>query len=142
ASYVLLRGDPTRHGDSVAPAAPAVVRQGLTLAADAAEAERRAGLARWLGSADNPLTARVMVNRIWQYHFGQGLVNTPSDFGYNGTPPSHPELLDWLALRFASSGWSVKAMHRLLMTSATYRQSGRFDEKAAALDRQNRLLWR
>jgi hypothetical protein len=141
-THVLLRGDPTRRGDSVTPAAPVVVRPSLSLSADAPEAQRRAALARWLGSADNPLTARVMVNRVWQYHFGQGLVSTPSDFGYNGSPPSHPELLDWLAGEFVRQGWQLRPLHRLIMTSATYRQSGRLDEKASAVDRHNRLLWR
>src|SRR5205814_2319905 len=81
-------------------------------------------LARWLASADNPLTARVMVNRIWQHHFGAGIVRTPNNYGKLGTPPTHPELLDWLALEFVKSGWSVKAMHRLIMTSAVYQQRG------------------
>ncbi len=80
-------------------------------------------LADWIASPGNPLTARVMVNRIWQGHFGTGLVETPSDFGRNGTKPSHPELLDWLAAEFIRSGWSVKHMHRLIVLSATYRQS-------------------
>jgi hypothetical protein len=83
-----------------------------------------------------------MVNRIWLYHFGQGLVETPSDFGFNGGRPSHPELLDWLARQFIDGGWSVKKMHRLVMLSATYRQAARFDARAAAIDSDNRLLWR
>ncbi len=87
----------------------------------------RLELARWLTRADNPLTARVMVNRIWQYHFGRGLVGTPNDFGVRGMPPSHPELLDYLATEFVRSGWSIKAMHRLLILSATYQQSALSD---------------
>jgi hypothetical protein len=108
---------------------------------------RRTALARWLARPDHPLTARVMVNRIWQHHFGRGLVGTPNDFGAMGDPPSHPELLDWLAVEFVGRGWSMKAMHRLMVTSATYRQSSRVlretPEHAAALavDPDNRLLW-
>jgi hypothetical protein len=100
-------------------------------------------LARWISSADNPLTARVMVNRIWQQHFGRGIVETPSDFGRNGTRPTHPELLDWLALRFVEHKWSIKAMHRLMLTSNTYRQSAENPAvKDTAADPENRLLWR
>ncbi|MEQ9410196.1 MAG: DUF1553 domain-containing protein [Fuerstiella sp.] len=105
---------------------------------------RRTALAEWITSPDNPLTARVIVNRVWQQHFGRGLVETTSDFGHLGTPPSHPELLDWLACRFMQDGWSFKKLHRLILTSATYRQSsGRpMDEQLATLDPQNELLWR
>jgi hypothetical protein len=142
ATHILLRGDVTKRGEAVSAAAPAVLRPVLSLSATAPEADRRAALARWLGSADNPLTARVMVNRVWHHHFGQGLVTTPSDFGYNGAPPSHPELLDWLAMEFVRKGWSLKTLHRLIVTSATYRQSGRVDGKAMTVDRENRLLWR
>ncbi len=87
---------------------------------------RRTALANWLTNPDNPLTARVMVNRIWHYHFGRGIAGTPSDFGVMGERPSHPELLDWLAKDFVSGGWSMKHMHRLIMTSATYQQSSDF----------------
>jgi hypothetical protein len=105
-------------------------------------ADRRANrldLAKWLVEADNPLTARVMVNRLWQHHFGRGLVSTPSDFGKQGGTPSHPELLDWLAAEFISSGWSVKHMHRLMMLSQTYQQSSRTSDPR---DPENRLLAR
>src|SRR5436305_2669087 len=102
----------------------------------------RRELADWLTRDDHPLTARVMVNRIWLGHFGEGLVRTPDNFGNLGDRPTHPELLDWLALRFAQSGWSVKAMHRLLLTSAAYGMSTAHDETAARLDPDNRLLWR
>ncbi len=118
----------------------------------------RAQLAAWLVNRDNPLVARVMVNRLWQWHFGVGLSATPSDFGMMGAPPSHPELLDWLARRFVESGWSIKAMHRLLVTSETYQMaSGPFDREwptevaaaaretwrqSSARDPQNQLLWR
>lgn len=105
---------------------------------------RRTALAKWIIRKDNPLTARVMVNRIWQQHFGRGLVENTSDFGRLGTPPSHPELLDWLAGRFMDDGWSFKKLHRLIVTSATYRQSSErpTDEHLAELDPQNVLLWR
>jgi hypothetical protein len=120
--HLLNRGDPEQPKDEVAPAVLSVL--GTTkLARDTAEQERRKALAEWIASPQNPLTARVMVNRIWQGHFGTGLVETPSDFGRNGAKPSHPELLDWLASEFMRSGWSVKHMHRLIVLSATYRQS-------------------
>ena len=103
----------------------------------------RLELAQWLTEDARDLTARVMVNRIWQHHFGRGLVATPSDFGTRGEPPSHPELLDWLAARFIDSGWSVKAMHRLIVLSAAYQQSSLADNlRAEELDSKNALLWR
>jgi hypothetical protein len=108
---------------------------------------RRTALARWLTQRDNPLTARVMVNRIWQSHFGRGLVATSSDFGRLGEKPSHPELLDWLATRFMDDGWSIKKMHRLILLSSTYRQSATSAERGARraeqlVDPENRLLWK
>ncbi|MEJ7607254.1 MAG: PSD1 and planctomycete cytochrome C domain-containing protein [Bryobacteraceae bacterium] len=105
---------------------------------------RRLALAEWIASKDNPLTARVMVNRIWQQHFGQGIVATASDFGKNGSRPSHPELLDWLAAEFVEQGWSIKKMHRLMLTSSTYRQSVQHPEakRAAEIEPANELLWR
>jgi hypothetical protein len=105
---------------------------------------RRTALARWLTRPDNPLTARVMVNRIWQQHFGVGLVATASDFGRLGEPPSHPELLDWLARRFIADGWRLKPLHRLIVTSATYRQAAAHadGELARRKDPENRWLWR
>lgn len=103
---------------------------------------RRTALAHWLASPDNPLTARVMVNRLWHYHFGQGIVGTPSDFGRMGDTPTHPELLDWLAAEFVDRGWSLKAMHRLIMNSAAYQQSTAHREAAAKADPSNKLLWR
>ena len=103
-------------------------------------------LAEWVASKENPLTARVIVNRVWQYHFGQGLVTTANDFGLNGDPPSHPELLDWLASRLIESGWSLKALHRLILTSRTWQQSSQADANtvtaAMKVDSENRLLWR
>ena len=104
---------------------------------------RRMTLAQWIASPDNPLTARVLVNRLWNYRFGRGIVATPSDFGVLSGGPSHPELLDWLANEFVASGWSIKAMHRLMVTSATYRQASRHQSDAAlAKDPENELLWR
>jgi hypothetical protein len=103
---------------------------------------RRTALANWLASPENPLTARVMVNRIWHYHFGRGIVGTPSDFGAMGERPSHPALLDYLAATFVESGWSIKKMHRLILLSNTYRESARFISGAANVDPEDRLLWR
>lgn len=108
---------------------------------------RRAALARWLTRPDNPLTARVMVNRLWHHHFGAGIVATPNDFGAQGDPPTHPELLDWLAVEFVERGWSLKQIHRLMVTSATYCQSSTVDQanprhvQGLTMDRQNKLLW-
>ena len=118
------------------------------LSKDTPEEERRRILADWIASPTNPLTARVMVNRIWQGHFGSGLVLTPSDFGNNGMKPTHPELLDWLATEFIRSGWSIKHMHRLIVLSKAYRQQGVVSHSsdtaktAATLDANVRLLWR
>ncbi len=137
----LHRGDPEQPREEVAPAVPGVLGM-LELPKDAPESERRRALADWIASPRNPLTARVMVNRLWQGHFGIGLVETPSDFGRNGARPSHPELLDWLASEFVRSGWSLKHMHRLIVLSATYRQSSRIDSEARAKDADARLLWR
>ena len=103
---------------------------------------RRTALANWLTAPENPLTARVMVNRIWHYHFGQGIVATPSDFGIMGQRPTHPELLDWLADEFVRTGWDMKRMHKLIVTSNTYRQSSAWNEAAGKEDPRNRLLWR
>ncbi len=117
-----LRGEPARPGEEI-PRGFIKALGGGPLSTDTA-GSGRLELARWFTRADNPLTARVMVNRLWQYHFGRGLVPTPNDFGVRGQPPTHPELLDHLATRFMQSGWSIKAMHRLIMLSATYQQGG------------------
>jgi cytochrome c553 len=125
-THILLRGLPQAKGDEVTAGVPEVlVPVGFQTPAPVASGEssgKRTALAAWLTDPHNPLTARVMVNRIWQYHFGRGLVATSNDFGRLGELPTHPELLDWLAAEFIRSGWSVKAMHRLIMTSSTYRQ--------------------
>jgi hypothetical protein len=112
------------------------------LNADAPEAERRVKLAEWVTDPHNPLTPRVLVNRLWRNHFGQGFVETPSDFGFNGGRPSHPELLDWLAAAFVRGNWRIKPLQRLIVTSAGYRQASRPRPEAAAKDGENRLLWR
>ena len=138
---LLSRGDPEQPTDEVVPAVPGSFGT-LSLPKDAAEQQRRIALADWLASPQNSLTARVMVNRLWQGHFGTGLVETASDFGRTGTKPSHPELLDWLAQEFVRSGWSIKHMHRLIVLSATYRQSTRHNDVAAGKDSEVRLLWR
>ncbi len=139
--HILHRGDPEQPRDEVAPSVPTALGS-LKLDRSAGDAERRAALADWIVDRSNPLTARVMVNRIWQGHFGIGLVETSNDFGRSGTLPSHPELLDWLATEFIESGWSVKHMHRLIVLSATYRQSSRINPEALAHDADSRLLWR
>ena len=140
-TYVLRRGDPEQRLQEIEPAVPSLFNV-APVTASPTEYDRRLALARWIASPDNPLTARVMVNRLWMYHFGQGIVATPSDFGLNGARPSHPELLDWLAGEFIRSGWSIKHMHRLILTSQTYRQSHRIDRQAAMIDRDNRWLAR
>lgn len=138
----LHRGDVMQPREEVPPGSIAAVGRELKLAGDAPEHERRVALARWIGDAENPLTARVLVNRLWHYHFGQGLVPTPSNLGFHGGEPSHPELLDWLATEFVARGWSIKTMHRAIMLSATYRQSSKANERALAVDAGNKLLWR
>jgi hypothetical protein len=139
--HLLNRGDPEQPKDEVVPAVLSVLST-TKLAGDTIEQSRRRALADWIASPQNPLTARVMVNRIWQGHFGAGFVETPNDFGRNGARPSHPELLDWLATEFIRSGWSMKHMHRLIVTSATYRQSSRIDRNRQLKDAEARLLWR
>ncbi len=142
---VLNRGDVGSPAEVVSPAALRAVTgksSDFGLAPDASDADRRIKLAEWITDRDNPLFARVMVNRLWQYHFGQGLVTTPSDFGFNGGHPSHPDLLDWLAQAFRDNGYRLKPMHRLMVTSKTYRQSSSPDTVAAKIDADNRLLWR
>jgi hypothetical protein len=137
---IRIRGDIQRPGDLVPRGFPAVLSPGASPGVGAGSG--RWALARWLSSPQHPLTARVMVNRIWQHHFGEGLVRTPSNFGRMGEAPTHPELLDWLARRFVESGWSVKAMHRLLLKSAAYRRSSAASAEALEKDPDNRLLAR
>ncbi len=143
--HVFERGDSQRKGETVVPASMNTLEKamkGFQLASDAPEQSRRKALAEWLVAADNPLTPRVLANRLWQFHFGTGIVATPNDFGYMGERPSHPELLDWLAKRLVAEGWRLKAMHKLIVTSQAYRQSSAFSETAAKVDSDSRLLWR
>lgn len=148
---ILLRGDPEQPGDEVMPGAVSCIRMpAFSGPPDASDAERRIALADWIVSPQNPLTARVIVNRLWQHHFGVGIVDTPSDFGLGGGRPSHPELLDWLALQLQANSWSLKSIHRLICLSATYRQaSGSATDhtessrkQAQTIDAENRYLWR
>jgi len=144
-AHLLKRGNPNQPGPVVEPAVPAAIveRQPSFDEPDEFTSRRRISLARWIADVENPLTARVIVNRVWQYHFGRGLVSTPSDFGRRGTPPTHPELLDWLADWFVrDADWSLKRLHRLIMTSSTYRMSKQFNAAGAMSDPANRLLWR
>lgn len=141
ATFVLHRGDAMQPRD-VAPAAIPEFLGQLDLGSATAETDRRLALARHLTAADHPLTARVIVNRVWQHHFGIGLVDTPSDFGRMGTSPSHPELLDWLVAKFIAGGWSLKKLHRLIVSSETFQQSSLPRRDALAVDAESRLLWR
>ena len=108
----------------------------------AADASGRLELARWITHPEHPLTARVIVNRVWHWHFGRGIVDTPSNFGATGSAPTHPQLLDWLARRFVEGGWSLKNLHRDIMLSSTYQLSANYDAGNAAVDEENLLLWR
>lgn len=136
-SHIHQRGEFLRLGEPVEPATPASLHS-LPNAAR----RTRLDLARWLVDRENPLVARVVVNQIWQMYFGRGLVGTVEDFGAKGTPPTHPELLDWLAVEFMDQGWSLKALHRLIVTSATYRQSSQLTPELLARDPRNELLAR
>src|SRR2546423_12561698 len=111
------------------------------MAGAAPEANPRLERARWIASEKNPMPGGVRGNRLWQHHFGEGLVKTPSDFGINGARPSHPELLDWLATEFVRSGWSIKHIHRLMVLSNAYRQSSQPRPEAQKIDASDRLLW-
>ncbi len=144
-THVLLRGNPGSPGDEVQPAFPSVLSPPspeIIAPANGTSSGRRLALAKWMTSPENPLTSRVMVNRLWHYHFGRGIVRSTSDFGFQGNKPTHPELLDWLAATFIEKGWSMKAMHRLMMTSATYQMSSRGREDALAKDTTNDHFWR
>jgi hypothetical protein len=149
-TFVLRRGDYKSRGPRVTPRPPGVLLASqpasafpvTAVSSEQAKPGRRAALAAWLARADNPLTARVIVNRLWQHHFGRGIVATPSDFGVRGDPPSHPELLDWLASELTREGWRCKPLHRLMVTSATYRQSSKPTAKLAADDPENTLFGR
>jgi mono/diheme cytochrome c family protein len=139
ATRFLMGGDYTRPGDEVGPLTPAVLNR---FEAPSERRPDRMDLARWLVDRSNPLTARVQVNRLWQAYFGRGIVETDGDLGTQGAPPSHPELLDWLAVELMERGWSLKAVHRLIVTSAAYRQASRARPDLAAIDPDNRRLAR
>jgi len=139
--YVHLHGDVDQHGPIVKRGMPQFLALGKAPSIPA-NSSGRLQLAQWLTSAENPLTARVMVNRIWQYHFGKGIVTTPSNFGVRGEAPTHPELLDWLAGQFVAGGWSMKTLHRQILLSKTYRLASDNDEDSAAKDPGNRWYWR
>jgi len=136
-TFILGRGDYRNHGEKVSPNVPSWLAP-LPKEAPA----NRLGLAQWLVAPSHPLTARVTVNRYWQNYFGTGLVKTAEDFGSQGELPSHPELLDWMATEFVRKGWDIKAMQRLIVTSATYRQSSRVTSDLLERDPENRLLAR
>lgn len=136
-TYLLVRGQYDKHGDQVYPNVPAVLPP-----LPASDKTNRLALAKWLVDKDNPLTARVTVNRFWQHYFGTGLVKTTEDFGAQGEAPSHPELLDWLACEFMDSGWDMKHLQKLIVSSATYQQSSKITPKLLQADPQNRLLSR
>jgi hypothetical protein len=136
-TFMLLRGEYQKHGEKVSAAVP-----GFLPPLPAGAPPNRLGFAKWLVDPSNPLTARVAVNRFWQSYFGTGLVKTADDFGAQGGPPSHPELLDWLATEFIQSGWDIKAMQKLIVMSATYRQSSKASPQMLERDPENRLLAR
>jgi hypothetical protein len=143
--HILKRGDINKPGPAADPGALACIR-GITTQFDLADASnegsRRVALARWITNRKNVLTWRSIVNRVWHYHFGRGIVDTPNDFGRMGALPTHPELLDWLTVAFQEHDGSLKFLHRLLVTSSTYRQSSRSDPRFAEGDGDNRYLWR
>jgi hypothetical protein len=139
-SYTLRLGDPHSPLDPVEASVPRVIKANYEIPQD--PTGRRTGFAKWLASEENPLTARVMVNRIWQYRMGTGIVRTPNDFGTMGDKPEKHDMLDWLAAEFISNGWSVKAIDRLIVTSNVYQQSASPDEAKAKVDPDNRLHWR
>ncbi len=148
-TYILRRGEYDKPGHLVGPGVPSVLTDGKTpfvpeppFPDGTPKTGRRLAFARWLIQPTHPLTSRVMVNRIWYHHFGTGLVNSLENFGVKGEPPSHPELIDWLAVEFVERGWSVKQMHRLIMNSRTYQQSSRITDEHQRLDPQNQLLSR
>jgi mono/diheme cytochrome c family protein len=142
-TFLLVRGKADQPGPEVTPGVPEVLHADpLHFPAPGRTSMRRLTFAEWLVAKDNPLTARVIVNRIWQHHFGEGLVRTPSDFGVMGEKPTHPELLDWLAGWFMDNGWSIKKLHRLILNSNAYRMGKQWNTAYAEKDPENKLLWR
>ena len=145
-TFVLYRGSPHSPSDPVEPAFPSIFEtpapEPSQFAATEQSSGRRRALAEWITQPDNLLAARVIANRIWQFHFGRGLVRSSNNFGQLGTPPTHPELLDWLALSFIDQGWKFKSMHRLIMTSRAYQMSSASRSEGDAADPNNDLFWR
>ncbi|HEV7225219.1 MAG TPA: DUF1553 domain-containing protein, partial [Pirellulales bacterium] len=145
-TFVLMRGNPHVEGQEVAPAFLSVLGGGRpeipSRTPEAKSSGRRLALADWIASPANPLTARVMVNRIWQHHFGRGIVRSTSNFGSLGDPPTHPELLDWLSCEFVERGWRMKPLHRLILTSNVYRMASTANAAGMAKDPGNDLFWR
>jgi hypothetical protein len=141
-THVLSRGDVTKPREEVFPAGIQALQREYQLRPNSTDEERRKAFAEWIADAKNPLFTRTIVNRLWHYHFGIGIVETPSDFGFNGGRPSHPELLDWLAAELVEAQFSLKHIHRLIVTSQTYRQSSERRADCVAVDADNRLLWR
>ena len=146
-SYLLRRGDPVGFGEPVEPGVPMVLQNAALkpyqpISPFPGASGRRLALAKWLTQPEHPLTSRVMVNQMWMRHFGRGIVASVSNFGHSGVPPSHPELLDWLATEFVHQGWSMKAMHRLMMTSEAYRQTSVVEDAKLAADPENVLVSR
>src|SRR5262249_7918163 len=145
-TFVLLRGNPHVKGPKVEPEFPLIFDAPAPVLPEpppsARSSGRRLGLANRVASRDNPLTARVMANRLWQYHFGRGIVRSPNNFGLQGDRPTHPELLDRLASELIAKGWRLKSIHRLIVTSSAYRMSSRGNERALAADPTNDRFWR
>jgi hypothetical protein len=144
-AHLLVRGNATQPAEPIAPGGVLAIKSSspdFGLAPSANDADRRRKLAEWIASPNNPLFARTIVNRLWHYHFGRGLVETTSDLGFSGGQPSHPELLDWLSAELIERKWSLKELHKLIVTSATYQQASRPRPECQAVDADNRLLWR
>jgi len=141
-THRFFRGDPMAPREAIAPGSLTKFGAAVELDAAAAEQQRRVALAGWIASPGNPLTARAIVNRLWQHHFGTGIVDTPSDLGVNGGRPTHPELIDWLAAELVEGGWRLKAIHRLMVMSRGYRQASTARPDGLAVDSNARLLWR
>jgi mono/diheme cytochrome c family protein len=145
-TFILRRGDPRSRGEPVEPGFPSVLTSAAPVlpapGRDATTSGRRRALAEWIASPANPLTPRVIANRIWQHHFGRGIVRSSSDFGYRGTPPTHPELLDWLAGELIAHGWKLKPIHKLIVMSSAYQMSSRPSPAALAKGPENDLFWR
>ncbi|MEZ6096576.1 MAG: DUF1549 domain-containing protein [Pirellulaceae bacterium] len=145
-THVMIRGNAHVEGAEVEPGFISVLSppepEYVAANGESTSSGRRLAFAKWVASGENPMTARVMANRIWQFHFGRGIVRTTSDFGFQGLPPTHPELLDWLASSFVDGGWKLKSLHRKIMLSSSYQMSSEFNADHYAADPQNDLLWR